>query len=116
MKEYETNIPALLLQPLVENAVKHGVAGKGEAGHIELLINKSGHDMVIILKDNGEGISEETSVSGLGLKLTRDRISLLNQIHPGRQINLTIKNTVPKGAHITLTFDQWFDEGNTDRR
>ncbi|CAG5067567.1 hypothetical protein DYBT9623_00288 [Dyadobacter sp. CECT 9623] len=116
VNEYETNIPALLLQPLVENAVKHGVAGKEEAGHIELLINKSGHDMVIILKDNGEGITEKTSVSGLGLKLTRDRISLLNQIHPGRQINLAIQNTVPKGARLTLTFNQWFDEGTTDRR
>ncbi|QRR00199.1 sensor histidine kinase [Dyadobacter sandarakinus] len=79
---YDTEIPALLLQPLVENAVKHGVAALRDKGMIELSIIRSGFAMIVILTDNGKGMFQENPAGGLGLKLTRDRIRLLNQLHP----------------------------------
>jgi len=111
---YETNVPALLLQPLVENAVKHGISSKVESGSIELSVNRSGFAMIVDLTDNGPGMGEGKSVSGLGLKLTRDRIKLLNQIHPQRPITMDFRHANPAGVHITLTFNQWFDESITD--
>nr|WP_295922888.1 histidine kinase [uncultured Dyadobacter sp.] len=105
---YETNIPALLLQPLVENAVKHGVASLGAEGKIELTVGQSGRMMIVKLTDNGKGLTEAKPATGLGLKLTRDRIELLNQLHQDWQLSLTIGNAAPQGAQIMLTFNHWF--------
>jgi two-component system LytT family sensor kinase len=104
----ETIVPALLLQPLVENAVKHGVAALAENGKISLNVSRSGHAMMVVLSDNGNGFTEEPSNQGLGLKLTRDRIKLLNQLHPEWHITLEISSVIPSGSHITLTFKEWF--------
>jgi two-component sensor histidine kinase len=112
---YETDIPALLLQPLVENAVKHGVASLGEKGLIRLSMNRTGSAMIINLTDNGSGMFEGKPQTGLGLKLTKDRISLLNQIHPDRLITVDMDNALPTGVQITLTFNHWFDESFIDR-
>ncbi|MCF0062666.1 histidine kinase [Dyadobacter sp. LJ419] len=112
---YETNIPALLTQPLVENAVKHGVASMGQKGLIQLSISRSGLAMIAKLTDNGKGMDKGNSITGLGLRLTRDRIGLLNQIRPDRLISMDITNAVPTGVQITITFNQWFDESFADR-
>ncbi|WP_353723040.1 histidine kinase [Dyadobacter sp. 676] len=111
----ETDIPALLLQPLVENAVKHGVASMGEKGLIQLSIARSGPAMIINLTDNGIGMVEGKPMTGFGLKLTNDRIRLLNQIYPDRLITMDISNVLPAGLRITLTFNHWFDESFIDR-
>lgn len=112
---YETDIPALLLQPLVENAVKHGVASMGEKGLIQLSMNRSGSAMIVNLTDNGDGMFKGKPMTGLGLKLTKDRIRLLKQIHPDRLITMNIDNYLPTGVQITLTFNHWFDESSIDR-
>lgn len=105
---YETSIPRLLLQPLVENAVKHGIASMGENGFIELLVNKSQQAMIVQITDNGKGFEQSTSNSGLGIKLTRDRIALLNQLHSESHISLSLNTAAAPGAQITLTFEYWF--------
>ncbi|RAK02885.1 histidine kinase [Larkinella arboricola] len=105
---YETSVPILLLQPLVENAVKHGVALLGEKGSINLAINQSNNSMIVSVTDNGNGFKEDKATSGLGLKLTRDRINLLNKFHSESQITLAIRNAVSSGTQIILTFSQWF--------
>lgn len=105
---YETNIPALLLQPLVENAVKHGVASLGGKGKIELTVSRSNQMMIVTLTDNGKGMATEQPAAGMGLKLTTDRIALLNQLHHGWQLTLAIHKAMPTGAQIILTFNHWF--------
>lgn len=110
LNEYEIDIPTLLMQPLIENAVKHGVALLGEKGSVKLSLNPSGPAIIARLTDNGKGIGADQSVTGLGLKLTKDRINLLNQIDPKRQITLNIANVHPTGTQVTLTFNQWLDE------
>ena len=54
---YETDLPSLLLQPLVENAVKHGVSNNDDRGRIDIHINKEQDDMAIAITDNGPGFS-----------------------------------------------------------
>jgi hypothetical protein len=105
---YETDIPSLLLQPLVENAVKHGVSDLGDKGLIALNIQKQQDDMVIVISDNGKGFSPDRSTNGFGLKLTNDRIKLLNELLKGQQITFEVKGNSPGGAKIYLTFKNWF--------
>ncbi|MDJ1469355.1 sensor histidine kinase [Xanthocytophaga flava] len=105
---YETSIPSLLLQPLVENAVKHGVSSLYAQGIIEIDVSKQDDSMVIMLQDNGKGFVPEQSPTGYGLKLTKERISLLNKLNKEQPIDLSIHANTGTGTSITLTFYQWF--------
>ena len=105
---YETGIPVLLLQPLVENAVKHGVASRPEKGIIAVDFNRSAQAMTVTITDNGSGFTEDKASNGLGLSLTRDRIDRLNKLHPDWHLTLAIRNATPSGTQITLTFASWF--------
>ncbi|GAB3023067.1 sensor histidine kinase [Spirosoma pulveris] len=104
---YETNVPALLLQPLVENAVKHGVASLQENGRIEVKVSRSGHTMMVTITDNGKGYTEMKSANGVGLRLVHDRIKLLNELHPKQPITFASNNS-GTGMLVTLTFTDWF--------
>lgn len=98
------DIPTLLLQPLVENAVKHGVSGMGSVGKVRIAVDKIENDMVIEITDNGRGIPDDYSV-GYGIRLTRDRIKLFNELEKGGKINLTFDNR--RGTVARLVFVNW---------
>ncbi len=55
----EVEVPVFLLQPLVENAVIHGITDKEDGGHIEIRIQKEGEILQIMVADDGVGINEE---------------------------------------------------------
>jgi len=71
-------IPVLLLQPLVENAVKHGLSPKKEGGCVLIEVNQSDDRFIIAVKDNGVGISNNHSSKGTktGLLNCESRIKL----------------------------------------
>ena len=100
-------IPSLLLQPLVENAVKHGVAAMQEKGEVRVTFHTRQQDMIVQIADNGQGFLPEKQVGGYGLKLTADRIHLLNELSAGRFITLTIRSAPDEGATIELLFKNW---------
>ena len=54
----EINVPRLILQPLVENAIRHGVLKKAQGGIVEIIINKTNSEVCIIVNDNGVGIPQ----------------------------------------------------------
>lgn len=85
-----TDIPAMLLQPLVENAVKHAVSALGAEGNIEIGFTRKEQHLVIYVKDNGKGFTHSSVTEGHGLKLTRDRIHLLNTLYPENPIHFDI--------------------------
>lgn len=99
-------IPAMLLQPFVENAVKHGIAEQGNNGQIEIAFTKQETDLVLSVKDNGNGFDATKDYSGLGLALTKNRISLLNSIYRETPFLLDTKAGVD-GTMITITLSQW---------
>jgi sensor histidine kinase YesM len=99
-------IPAMLLQPFVENAVKHGIAEKGNDGKIEISFTKQGTDLVLSVKDNGTGFDVTQDYTGLGLALTKNRISLLNSIYKETPFSLDMKADVD-GTIIKITLSQW---------
>jgi two-component system, LytTR family, sensor kinase len=101
-----TELPSLLLQPLVENAVKHGAGPLEKKGLVRVDLMREKKDLVILIFDNGKNF-ENKSGNGYGLKFTEDRINLLNKAIPdqpiwlnlqtseyGTTVHLSLKNTL----------------------
>ncbi|MCM5528351.1 sensor histidine kinase [Parasegetibacter sp. NRK P23] len=83
-------IPPLLIQPAVENAIKHGVSILGDKGRLSISIQQEQKGLVISISDNGTGFDPNISAAGEGLKLTRARIELFNRSHPSQKIQMRI--------------------------
>jgi signal transduction histidine kinase len=69
-------VPEFILQPLVENAVRHGVAKRRESGLIEVCASESNGDLLLSVRDNGPGF-RPTTQSGVGISNTRARLKTL---------------------------------------
>jgi two-component system LytT family sensor kinase len=70
-------VPTLLLQPLVENAIKHGVARRTGVGHIGITARREHDKLWIEVRDDGVGLSEDALVAlhkGIGVSTTRARL------------------------------------------
>ena len=105
-KTLETFIPSMLLQPIVENSLKHGLAPKLEGGRICLrTANRQGR-LHIEIEDNGVGISEEKMphvyVEGIGLSNVRERLRVLY----GADFNLEIDSYEGQGTTIKIDVPQ----------
>jgi two-component system LytT family sensor kinase len=75
----ELGVPSLLLQPLVENAVRHGRASSDGRGRIEVAARREGEWLHLSVRDDGPGgrLAAGEKGSGLGLAVTADRLRLL---------------------------------------
>ncbi len=72
-------VPSLLLQPLVENAVRHGNAARLGRGRVEVRARRTGEQLVLEVWDDGCGpaVSAQLSGAGVGLGSTAERLTLL---------------------------------------
>jgi two-component system, LytTR family, sensor kinase len=76
-------VPAFLLQPLVENALRHGIAKRADGGAVEVSARREGDELVLTVSDDGPGKSEPgpvdrtTAGNGLGLANIRERLTTL---------------------------------------
>jgi len=77
----EAFLPSMLLQPIVENAIKHGLAEKLEGGQISIRTSSIEARLVIEVEDNGAGIPEDRMsqvyVDGIGMKNVHERLRVL---------------------------------------
>lgn len=75
-------LPPLLMQPLVENSVKHGLKNMDGKGLVEVSVKKDGDSLVYIVEDNCGGIPEKSSSThtSRGLSIINQRIDILNQL------------------------------------
>jgi LytS/YehU family sensor histidine kinase len=73
-------VPAFVLQPLVENAIEHGIGRIRGLGALELRIERCGDRLHITVRDNGPGL-DPTARDGIGLSNTAARLA---QLYPGR--------------------------------
>lgn len=102
----DIEIPAMLIQPLVENAVKHGVSSLNFKGEIRVEISQSMQNILILVTDNGPGFNLNDDENGHGLNLIRKRIKLLNTIYKNCPVILSFQ-TSANGTTATLTFSHW---------
>lgn len=68
-------VPNMILQPLVENSIRHGIAPRSSGGTIKIESARQNGDLVLKVEDDGLGIKDETKISGgIGLQNTRTRL------------------------------------------
>lgn len=83
---FEITLPPMLIQPFLENAVKHGIGPKNTAGQIDLILSADGGFLHVTVRDNGVGIEQSLAKknpdyipeNSVGMKITRERLRLLN--------------------------------------
>lgn len=92
----EAIVPAFILQPLVENAVRHAVAMRTRPTTVTLLARPEGQDLVLEVLDDGPGL--QGAREGLGLANTRDRL----RTQYGDRGNLTLALASPSGTVATV--------------
>jgi len=76
----DAQVPHFLLQPLVENAVRHGIAKVSKRGEIRLTVTHQGDTLHLVISDNGPGLDDLDTFhwkSGLGLRATQERLQTL---------------------------------------
>jgi two-component system, LytTR family, sensor kinase len=97
-------VPILIMQPLVENAVKHGIEAQISAGIIRIAVERTGENLCLTVSDNGRGVA--SSADGklkerVGLSNTRSRLEELYgaqsslQFHPGKTGGFTAEIRLP---------------------
>ena len=99
-------IPALSIQPLVENAVKHGVALRIEPGYVRIKAHCRNQELRISVENSASGRSAETPVTGVGLQNVRRRIEICYgagaelRFSPGTELT-TVEIRIPLSANLT---------------
>ncbi|EKE76618.1 sensor histidine kinase [Gallaecimonas xiamenensis] len=92
-------VPSLILQPLIENAIKYGVAGQEQGGNIWISGKRFGSDLLLAIGDDGPGLGQGKSTStGVGLANTRERLQTLY----GEDFAFTLSSREPSGLTVNL--------------
>lgn len=104
---FNTEIPVMLLQPFVENAVIHGIAGMEERGEIDIRVTKPDESRIQIrITDNGQGYEDTASVepgsNGKGMQITRKRAELMMEKY-GHEIAFEVMNRKETDGNLTGT-------------
>ena len=98
---YNIKLPPLLIQPLIENSVKHGISDNIEGGKIEISCEDTSHNTILItVKDNGTGVSTNGNGTGFGLSSIKERLELMFKKNYKFEINkkngYEVKIQIPK--------------------
>ena len=114
----EALVPKLLLQPIVENAVFHGIEPRGTDGRITVFVSKAGSILNIEIDDDGVGMDENTlrefehasgggaRFSGVGINNIRERIRLMY----GEEYGISITSQPGMGTQIVIRIPYYTDK------
>jgi LytS/YehU family sensor histidine kinase len=94
-------VPSMVLQPLVENAIKHGPDASNDGVHIHVKASKEGDRLWLEVQDNGRGCSDvhkAMNAGGIGLRNVRDRLQLLY----GDKASFNIYSPEARGFHVRI--------------
>jgi len=92
----EVQVPSFILQPIVENAIKHGISGLARGGHLLIRASREGEWLALEVQDDGAGFNSERE--GIGLSNTRSRLALM---YKDRQ-KLEIFTAMDKGTRVII--------------
>lgn len=117
-------VPKLILQPLAENAIDHGVVISGGKGAVEVTACREGEDICITVRDNGAGMSQEQlekyrrllqnddeEHGSIGIKNVARRL----QLHFNGQCRFRVDSRTDEGTEITLIVPAITEEDNQTR-
>ena len=98
----EALIPSLLLQPLIENAIKYGIARAEGGGHLKISAKVFAGDLLMEVSDDGPGCevvnNQIPDAKGVGLRNTRERLATLY----GSEHSIKLSQTDPHGLTICI--------------
>jgi len=98
----DARVPHLLLQPLVENAVRHGIAPRARPGRVGIQASRSGGQLQIDVRDSGDGLPPDRLIAmndGVGLGNTRARLAHLY----GAAHSFSFANLTGGGFQVTVS-------------
>jgi signal transduction histidine kinase len=98
----DAQVPNMILQPLVENAIKHGLAPRSEGGKIEIGAERSNGHLQLTVSDDGIGVpfnDVESLPEGVGLSNTRKRLRHLY----GKRHRFDLQTAEKSGLRVNLT-------------
>ncbi len=98
----DARVPNLVLQPLVENAIRHGIAPRTTPGRVEITAGRTGERLCLSVRDDGPGLpaGDGRTAEGVGLANTRAR---LNRLY-GPAHRLELHTPTGGGFEVRLTF------------
>jgi hypothetical protein len=109
-----TLVPPLILQPFVENSIKHGFQGLEKSGHLTIEVKKENESLICIIEDNGIGRKNSLSLKPLsgfkkesiGMKLTEERLQLIGEMKKTKCYfmfdDLADSNNKPIGTRVKM--------------
>jgi signal transduction histidine kinase len=93
-------VPEFLLQPLVENALRHGIAHRAEGGVVEISVRRDGGTLLLTVGDNGPGANAAGNGDGTGLGLSNIRERLATLYGAGARVELTSRPPATGGGTV----------------
>lgn len=105
-------LPALTIQPLVENAIRHGIAPRAGPGKILLTASKRGNSLALYVSDNGVGAKLDTVMAsnGIGIRTVRQRLAL----YSGNLGSFEIDGGPGRGLTIYIVLPVEFPGGDSE--
>jgi LytS/YehU family sensor histidine kinase len=108
----KATVPSLLLQPLVENAIRHGISHRAAGGTVIVSARRMNDLLEIQIQDDGVGLPPGwtlESSAGLGLSVTRERVKSL---HPNGESSFTVRPCERGGAEVDIFLPLRVQGGN----
>ena len=93
-----TPMPSMMLQTLVENAIKHGLEPRTAGGTVWIRARRDDASVAITVADDGDGFNTKNSGTGIGLKNVRERLRLVH----GNRASLAVVANFPAGVAATI--------------
>ena len=106
----DVGVPSLILQPIVENAIIHGIAGRLRPGFIEIHARRHVDRLLLSVADNGVATEPDAFVEGIGLGNTRARLLHLY----GERHSFRLEPLRPEGTLVTMSFPAEVIQRNGD--
>lgn len=106
LDKHNVEIPGMLIQPFIENAIKHVIPLLKEKGLLVISFHKLNNDMQVLISDNGKGFDATKEYNGAGLQLSKSRITLLNTIYKNNSFHFAIDSTT-NGTKVIITLKKW---------
>jgi hypothetical protein len=105
-----TPLPPMMLQTLVENAIKHGLEPRTVGGTVWIRAQRHDDDVSVTVADDGDGFNTRTSGTGIGLKNVRERLRL---VYDGAAALAVVAN-FPAGVAATITVPAAFERTHSN--